>query len=67
MPDGSPTITYYGNNNSSQSIRLAWIPPPNSTINGELIGYKVKYRPRDRPDREKEISVADPGLRVSLF
>ncbi|XP_054722094.1 tyrosine-protein phosphatase 99A-like, partial [Uloborus diversus] len=62
VPDGKPTITS-AFNTSSTSIRLQWAPPPKHTIHGEFLGYRITYRPRDRPEEEREIILRDPTLR----
>lgn len=66
VPDGKPTITG-AFNTSSTSIRLEWTPPPERTIHGEFLGYKITYRPRDRPEEEREIILRDPNLRVGFL
>ncbi|KAG8196608.1 hypothetical protein JTE90_014166 [Oedothorax gibbosus] len=62
VPDGKSTITS-AVNASSTSIRLKWAPPPANTIHGEFIGYRITYRPRDRPE-EREIILRFPALRI---
>ncbi|KAG8195656.1 hypothetical protein JTE90_004989 [Oedothorax gibbosus] len=62
VPDGKSTITS-AVNASSTSIRLKWAPPPANTIHGEFIGYRITYRPRDRPEEEREIILRFPALR----
>lgn len=64
MPDGKPTIIS-AYNTSSTSIRIQWAPPPDHTIHGEFLGYRITYRPRDRPKEEKDIPIRDPSTRVS--
>ena len=40
LPSGKPTITS-AHNLSSNSIKISWRPPNDSTINGEFLGYQV--------------------------
>ncbi|XP_013779211.1 tyrosine-protein phosphatase 99A-like [Limulus polyphemus] len=61
-PDGKPTILS-AHNTSSSSIRLQWAPPPKDTINGEFLGYRIVYRPRDRPGVERGRILRSPSLR----
>ncbi|GFX11832.1 protein sidekick-1 [Trichonephila clavipes] len=62
VPDGKPEIIS-AVNASSTSIRLKWAPPPQNSIHGEFIGYRITYRPRDRPEDEREIILRFPDLR----
>ncbi|PRD36701.1 UNVERIFIED_CONTAM: hypothetical protein NCL1_07744 [Trichonephila clavipes] len=62
IPDGKPEIIS-AVNASSTSIRLKWAPPPQNSIHGEFIGYRITYRPRDRPEDEREIILRFPDLR----
>ncbi|XP_067128847.1 tyrosine-protein phosphatase 99A-like isoform X4 [Centruroides vittatus] len=62
VPDGRPTIAS-AYNVSSTSIRLQWAPPPESTIHGEFLGYRITFRPRDKPEEEKVITIRDPTVR----
>ena len=64
MPEGIPQIIQANNMNSSNSIRLAWLPPMNHTINGELVGYKITYKPRDHPEKETEITLENSNIQV---
>lgn len=66
VPEGSPQIIQASNMNSSNSIKLAWLPPPNNTINGELVGFKITYRPRDQPQKETEITLENSNIQVNL-
>ncbi|CAM1300042.1 PTPRZ1 (predicted) [Pycnogonum litorale] len=45
-PVGKPTITEIYNT-SSNSVIVKWVPPPNSTLSGDLRGYKLSHRRRD--------------------
>lgn len=38
-----------------QSIMVRWAPPPLSTQNGELTGYKIRYRKAGRKGDAAEI------------
>ncbi|XP_076362408.1 putative receptor-type tyrosine-protein phosphatase mosPTP-1 isoform X1 [Tachypleus tridentatus] len=61
-PDGKPTIIS-AHNTSSSSIRLQWAPPHKDTINGEFLGYRILYRPRDRPGIERERILRNSSLK----
>ncbi|XP_023221800.1 tyrosine-protein phosphatase 99A-like isoform X2 [Centruroides sculpturatus] len=65
VPDGKPTIIG-AHNTSSSTIRIQWAPPPRHSIHGEFLGYKISYRPRDRPE-EKTIILRDPSARQYTF
>lgn len=57
VPEGKPTIVH-AQNTSSSSIRIQWKPPPKHTIHGEFEGYRITYRPRDRPEEEsREVTI----------
>ncbi|XP_022250012.1 protein sidekick-2-like, partial [Limulus polyphemus] len=61
-PDGKPTIIS-AHNTSSSSVRLQWAPPHKDTINGEFLGYRILYRPRDRPGVERERILRNSSLK----
>ncbi|XP_053320982.1 neogenin isoform X4 [Spea bombifrons] len=42
---------------SSQSILVQWQPPPPGTQNGQIVGYKVRYRKTTRKSETSEILV----------
>lgn len=65
IPDGKADIRKAGNA-SSTSITIHWNPPDRERLNGEFLGYQIKYWPRDRTEDVGEISLRDPDLRVSL-
>ncbi|KAI1889408.1 hypothetical protein AGOR_G00162570 [Albula goreensis] len=46
---------------NSQSIMVHWLPPPTGTLNGELIGYRVRYR---RSMRKSEVSEIATGTQL---
>lgn len=54
-------------NVSSSSVRVSWSPPPRNTIHGEFLGYRIKYARRESPEKEEEIALKDPDLRVSAL
>ncbi|XP_075525453.1 putative receptor-type tyrosine-protein phosphatase mosPTP-1 isoform X3 [Dermacentor variabilis] len=59
VPEGKPTIVH-AQNTSSSTIRIQWTAPPRHTIHGEFEGYRITYRPRDKPQEEsREIVVRD--------
>lgn len=67
VPDGKPTVTM-AYNMSSTSIHISWRAPHKSTIHGEFLGYRISYRPREKPDDEvKEIYIRDSNVDVSEF
>ncbi|XP_036399492.1 neogenin-like [Megalops cyprinoides] len=41
----------------SKSIMVRWLPPPPGTHNGEIIGYKIRYRRSVRKSEVAEITV----------
>ena len=52
-------------NISSNEITIKWRPPDSKTINGELEGYYITYRPTHGPT--KEINLSDPNKTVSTL
>ncbi|KAJ8417946.1 hypothetical protein AAFF_G00227890 [Aldrovandia affinis] len=42
---------------NSQSMMVRWFPPPPGTENGELIGYRIRYRKSVRKSEVAEIAV----------
>ena len=64
IPDGKADITKSGNA-SSTSITIHWNAPERERMNGEFLGYRIKYWPRDNAEDVGEVSLRDPDLRVS--
>ncbi|XP_043278887.1 tyrosine-protein phosphatase 99A isoform X3 [Venturia canescens] len=57
VPVGKPTITA-AYNTSATSILIAWKPPSLDTMNGEFLGYRIAYKPRNMgPEHIKEIYI----------
>lgn len=55
-------------NKTASSLRLEWHPPQKSTIHGEFLGYRLRYRKNmNNADLlpEREITVSDPEGKVS--
>lgn len=42
---------------SPTEVRLSWLPPSADQQNGDLLGYKIFYRPKGAPDSAEEIEV----------
>ncbi|KAK1131206.1 hypothetical protein K0M31_017494 [Melipona bicolor] len=62
MPTGKPIITS-AHNTSATSIYLAWKAPSPDTIHGEFLGYRIGYKPRDKPHmEEKEVYIRNPAI-----
>lgn len=63
VPSGKPTITA-AHNTSSTSIHMIWISPPKSSLNGEFLGYRISYRPRNdnTSDKMTEAFIKDPEI-----
>ena len=65
VPTGKPIITS-AHNTSATSIYLAWKAPSPDTIHGEFLGYRIGYKPRDKPYmEEKEVYIRNPAIDVS--
>ncbi|XP_071863739.1 putative receptor-type tyrosine-protein phosphatase mosPTP-1 isoform X3 [Bombus fervidus] len=65
LPTGKPIITS-AHNTSATSIYLAWKAPSPDTIHGEFLGYRIGYKPRDKPYmEEKEVYIRNPAIDVS--
>lgn len=65
VPSGKPIITS-AHNTSATSIYLAWKAPSPDTIHGEFLGYRIGYKPRDKPYmEEKEVYIRNPAIDVS--
>ncbi|KAJ8978165.1 hypothetical protein NQ317_004214 [Molorchus minor] len=60
-PSGHVTVTN-AKNVSAGSVYFSWSAPPNETIFGEFLGYRISYKPRTRPEENKEIYVRDPSV-----
>ncbi|CAD1476977.1 unnamed protein product, partial [Heterotrigona itama] len=61
-PTGKPIITS-AHNTSATSIYLAWKAPSPDTIHGEFLGYRIGYKPRDKPYmEEKEVYIRNPAI-----
>ena len=63
VPSGKPTITA-AHNTSSTSIQLVWRPPSKTSINGEFLGYRIAYRPRNDnlSHQSTEMLLKDPEV-----
>ena len=44
----SPPVDVSAEVTGTNSILLRWSPPPPDTINGQLTGYKIRYKAKDR-------------------
>lgn len=64
IPDGKADITKSGNA-SSTSVTIHWNAPERERMNGEFLGYRIKYWPRDDAEDVGEVSLRDADLRVS--
>ena len=42
---------------SPTEVRISWLPPSADQQNGDLLGYKIFYRPKDFPQLEEDIEV----------
>ncbi|XP_034171588.1 putative receptor-type tyrosine-protein phosphatase mosPTP-1 isoform X3 [Osmia lignaria lignaria] len=61
-PKGKPIITS-AYNTSASSIYLAWKAPSPDTIQGEFLGYRIRYKPRVKPHmEEKHIYIRNPAV-----
>ncbi|XP_063997310.1 netrin receptor DCC-like [Pogoniulus pusillus] len=49
---------------NSRSIKVSWVPPPEGTQNGFIIGYKISHR---RTTRSREMETLEPNNLWYLF
>ncbi|CAJ0569894.1 unnamed protein product, partial [Mesorhabditis spiculigera] len=47
---------------SSTAIRVTWKPPPKNAHNGQLTGYRIKYKTKQKGTKIQQIAVEDPHL-----
>ncbi|CAH1153715.1 unnamed protein product [Phaedon cochleariae] len=66
VPAGHVTITN-AKNESASSVYFSWLAPPPDTIFGEFLGYRISYKPRTRPEDNKEIYLRDPTVTNHLL
>lgn len=62
VPSGVPQKIRIESNNP-RSIRIWWLPPPSNQQNGPIIGYKIRYKTKQRNAKGiTEIVNGDPGV-----
>ncbi|KAG5876368.1 hypothetical protein JTB14_024971 [Gonioctena quinquepunctata] len=66
VPSGHVTITN-AKNESASSVYFSWLAPPPDTIFGEFLGYRISYKPRTKPEDNKEIYLRDPTVTNHLL
>ncbi len=42
---------------SPTEVRISWLPPSTDLQNGDLLGYKIFYRPKNVPENKEDIEV----------
>ncbi|CAJ0572847.1 unnamed protein product, partial [Mesorhabditis spiculigera] len=52
---------------SSTAIRVTWKAPPKNAHNGQLTGYRIKYKTKQKGTKIQQIAVEDPHLMERLL
>ncbi|XP_040572850.2 putative receptor-type tyrosine-protein phosphatase mosPTP-1 isoform X2 [Lepeophtheirus salmonis] len=68
-PSGRPSFVRDKISTSSTTLSIVWKPPPPETLNGEFMGYVLKYEAVNNPmnTRKESITIKEDVLRIQNY
>ena len=64
-PSAAPVFVRDKIRTSSTSLNLVWQPPPVDSLNGEILGYELTYRPV-REATPRKVTISEDILRIQV-